>query len=207
MATVTGHVYLYDGSVFRWSMIELRDANGNPLGQQQLDENGAFQFALEIGKHYQIVGVQPEYGYAPQALQVDVSGDISGLVIYGGPDSWFPAPCVLSPSGGPPLADNNGIACYVDIEATATDSNGNSGTSAKRRIYFGAFPTPSPTITPTPTPTATQTSTPTPTPTPSPSPSPTATPTPSPTATPTPKPSPTPVCVKRNPNGKCLKWN
>jgi len=186
VAVVTGTVYLYDGSPFRWSIVELQDANGNVIGQQQLNDQGGFQFALEPNKLYQIVGVQPEYSYAPQALQVNVQGDTSGLRIYGGPSSWFPQPCVFS--SGPPTAADNPLPCYVDVTATATNARGETAQSQTNRIYFVPQLTPSPSPSPTSTPT----------------PMPTATPTPTPTATPTPTPTPGP-CSTRIANGKKCK--
>jgi hypothetical protein len=197
VAVVTGHVYFHDGNPFRWSMIELRDGSGNAIGQQQVSDTGAFQFAVETNKPYQIVGVQPEYNYAPAALLINVQGDTANLRIYGGPSSWFPQPCVFS--SGPPTAQDNPTACYVDITATAENDTGQSATSEPVRIYFlpDELPVPLPTATPLPSPTATPTpvptATPTPTPTPTPVPVPTATPTPVPTPTPTPKPTATPT--------------
>lgn len=191
VAVVTGHVYFHDGQPFRWSMVELRDGNGNAIGQQQVSDTGAFQFAVETNKPYQIVGVQPEYNYAPAALQINVQGDTANLRIYGGPSSWFPQPCVFS--SGPPTAQDNPTACYVDITATAESTTGQTATSDPVRIYFlpnELPPVPLPTATPLPSPTATPTPVPTATPTP----------TPKPPATPTPTPAPCPPGQRKKGN-------
>ncbi|MEN3329031.1 MAG: hypothetical protein V7638_3838 [Acidobacteriota bacterium] len=200
---VRGQVRIYDGLPFAWSLVNVFDAQENLLYTLQLDDEGGFLFPGLTGETYLVRGAQDGYGYAPPEIKLtEITGPVSGLLTYAGPNSWFPPLCIL------PRPITN-APCYVPISTTATDTEGNSVTSEPIRIYFhpSTNPSPSPTpeatatptpSTPTPTPTPIATATPTPTPTPVSTP----TPTPTPTATPTPTPGP---CTTLIGNGKKCK--
>jgi hypothetical protein len=190
--TVKGTVRFYDGGPFAWSAIEVLDAQRNRIYLLQTDDDGGYLFPALAGETYIVRGAQEGYGYAaPEIVLSDVSGDVSGLLAYAGPEQWFPPACLLPPDHSTSVLNP---PCYVDLTATATDTEGNSVTSDPVRIYFHPVvtpsPSPSPSITPTPTPTPSPTATPTPTPTP--------------TATPTPTPTPGP-CNRTVANGKKCK--
>jgi hypothetical protein len=203
-------VLFYDGSPFRWSGIQVLDANHTRVLWLQLNDDGRTTIpSLVDGQTYYIAGAQDGYGYAPPEVELpQIAGDVT-VLLYAGPASWFPQECdsemvinhgaITQGALGTSFAHRDGSwflnpapsnsPCWKRWFAFATNANGDRA-EAMQTVYF--FPL----ATPTPTPYETPTPTPTPIPTPTPSETPTATPTPTPIPTPTapPTPAPLPIC-------------
>jgi len=220
----SGQIRLYDGTLFQWTSVEVKDPQGNLIYLLQTDHEGKFVFPALTGESYVVRGAQPGYAYAPPEISVqNVTADVSDLNLYAGPEAWFPPECNahFGEQSIPVMAGSNYTAtwnfakdwmptnapCWKDAylyakqQADGTIVWTTNDAPISNMQEWGVdsrriffFP-PSPTPTPTPEPSPT----PTPTPVPSPSPTPTAIPSPSPS----PVASPTPC--RRLPNGKCKK--
>lgn len=140
---VKGTVRMYDGPIFPWSIVSVLDGQQNVIYVLQVDGDGNFVFPALAGETYTVRGVQAGYAYAPAEITLaNVNSDISGLLLYAGPDSWFPPQCIIPKDGSTNVLN---APCFVDITATATDDTGVSVTSAPQRIYFHPLLNPSPT--------------------------------------------------------------